>query len=282
MLNHIVRPRNIILLVILLILVGLIAWYISIKPSNDRNWAGDAALLPYADINKNVITVHNVRNFTYKSGAGEDYTPGYYDKTYDLAKIKKVYYVVEPFSEYQGPAHTFVTFEFEDNVFVSISIEIRKQKGDDFNELRSAFKGYELMYVIGDEKDVIKLRTNYRMAKVYLYPIKADKGAIAFLFKDMVERANQLRLHPEFYNLFTSTCTTNLVDHVNKIAPQKIPYDYRILLPAYSDLEAYQYGWIDTNLSFEDARQHFYISDLARKYADDPDFSLKIRQGMSQ
>jgi hypothetical protein len=263
-------------ILLLLLIIASVAWFGLRKPSNDRNWAQDQKILAYADINDNLITIHNVRNFTYRTT--DDYTPGYYDQTYDLNKIKGVSYVVEPFSDLAGPAHTFVTFEFEDKKFVSVSIEIRKQAGQVFSGWKSAFNVYELMYVIADERDVVKLRSNYRQDIVYMYPMRsADNGRGLFL--DMIKRANKLKDQPEFYNLFTSTCTTNIVDHVNNVvdSENRIPWSISMLLPSYSDKFAYDLGLINTDLPFAAARNKYFINQRADKYANDPDFSSTIR-----
>lgn len=256
--------------------------HFSTQASNERDWNDDQDILPYAEIEGDLVSIHNIRNFSYASTTS--YTKNYYDKVFDLNKIKKVWYVVEPFSGFPGSAHTFLSFEFEgeenkNENFVSISIEIRKEKGEAFSAFKGLFNKYELMYVIADERDAIKLRSNYRKDLVYVYPINATKEKTRELFLDMVARANDLRDRPEFYNTITNTCTTNIVDHVNKITPSKVPFfNLRILLPANSDKLAYDLGLIDTNLSFEEARARYFINDRAIKYADDPDFSRKIRQ----
>ncbi len=257
-----------------LILSGIL-WFTIRKPTNDRDWSLDQKILAYADIKDNIVTIHNVRNFRYKTT--DDYTPGYYDRIYDLNKIKQISYVVEPFSDLAGPAHTFMTFEFEGNNFVSISIEIRKRAGKTFNEVLSALNYYELMYVIADERDVVALRSNYRHDMVYMYPMKTSKEDAAALFLDMVKRANKLKNEPEFYNLFLSSCTTNIVDHVNKLRNTRIPYGLKIWLPSYSDQLAYDLGLIDTDLPLQQARNKFFINQRAEKYENDPNFSAKIR-----
>lgn len=247
------------------------------NPTNDRDWNEDQKILPTAIIEDDLVKIENVRNFSYESTTS--YTPEYYDKTYDLNKLEKVWYIVEPFSGIPGSAHTFLSFEFEDQEFVSISVEIRKEKGEAYHPVKGLFNKYELMYVIADERDVIKLRSNYRKDLVYVYPVRTTTEKAKQLFLDMVTRANELNKNPEFYNTITNTCTTNIVDHINKITPKKVPlFSLRILLPANSDKLAYELGLIDTDLSFEEARQRFYINDKAIKYADDPEFSVKIRE----
>jgi hypothetical protein len=234
-------------------------------------------VLASAEIKDNLVTIKNVRNFKYASTTS--FVANYYDRTYDLNKLKKVWYVVEPFSGIPGSAHTFLSFEFENDVFVAISVEIRKEKGEKYHPIKGLFNQYELMYVIADERDVVKLRSNYRNDLVYVYPIRAEAEKTKMLFVDMVERANQLQKSPEFYNTITNTCTTNIVAHVNKITPKRIPFfNLRILLPANSDQLAYKLGLIDTDLPFDQAREKYFINDRATKYADSEKFSRLIRE----
>lgn len=262
---------------VLFIIAVVIMVSILTSPSNNRNWNDDQSILPYAQINDNFVSIYNIRNFTYTST--KDYSKNYYDKTFDLNKIKGVWYVVEPFSGIPGSAHTFLSFEFEGDQFVSISVEIRKEKGESYSPIKGLFNRYELMYVIADENDVIKLRSNHRKDLVYVYPIKTTNTKVRELFLEMIRRANYLKDNPEFYNTITNTCTTNIVKHVNTITPHRVPFfNLRILLPANSDKLAYSLGLIDTDLSFEDARKRYFINDRAQKYATSTDFSVKIRQ----
>lgn len=262
------------------VVVGGIALYgifsLIVRPSNDRDWTTDQAVLPYADIDGNKITIHNIRNFTYTSTS--DYTPLYYDKTFDLDTLKNIYFIVEPFSGYAGAAHTFLSFEFEGNNFVSISAEIRKQKGESFSAGKGLLRQYELMYVVADERDAVKLRSNYRKDKVYMYPVIASTEKMRSVFLSMVEDINVLKEKPEFYNTLTNNCTTNIAKHINKASPGRVSWNLTFLLPENSDRYAYEQGLIDNTISFEDLRTKYYINDLAEKYAESPDFSLKIRE----
>lgn len=266
---------KILLVLVLLCIVAYTILVIIVRPSNDRDWTTDQAVLPYAEINGNQVAVHNVRNFSYTSTS--DYTPSYYDATFDLEKLKNVYFIVEPFSGPVGAAHTFLSFEFEGDKFVSISVEIRKEKRESFSAVKGVLRQYELTYVIADERDVVKLRSNYRKDKVFVYPIKTTPEKMRAVFISMIERTNQLKEKPEFYNTLFSNCTTNLAKHVNKISPKRIPWDITLLLPENSDKYAYELGLIENTLPFEATRAAHFINDLAAEYADSPDFSLKIR-----
>lgn len=242
----------------------------------DRDWNIDQAVLPKISVDGDSVQIRDMRNFEYRSTT--DYTPRYYDKTFSLDEIRSVDYMVEPFSGNSGAAHTLVSFGFDDGSYVAISVEIRKEKGEKFSPMKGLLRQYELMYVIADERDVIKLRSNYRKDQVFLYPMKATREQARALFLDMLARAQKLQDKPEMYNTLTSTCITNIVRHVNKLSPDRVAWNKSILFPADSDRYAYDLGLIDTDLSFEDARERFNINERAEKYADSPQFSKMIRQ----
>jgi hypothetical protein len=263
------------LLIVGAILVIAIALLSMRRPSNDRDWTVDQAVLPYSERNGPLVTIHNIRNFRYTTTS--DYAPAYYDKAFDLRKLESAWFFVEPFGAL-GAAHTFVSFGFGDGDFVAISVEIRKEKGERFSPLRGLLREYELMYVIGDERDLVKLRTNYRRNAVFLYPIRTTPEKRTAMFLSMLSRTNALREKPEFYNTLTNTCTTNLVKHVNTITRDRIPFRPAVLLPASSDRLAFDLGLIETNLPFAETRTAAQINDPARRYGDDPEFSVRIRQ----
>jgi Domain of unknown function (DUF4105) len=250
--------------------------YALIEPSNARDWSPDQQVMPLALFRGQYVDVRHIRNIEYRST--DDYTVRHYDRTFDLDALRSVWFIVEPFHGMEGPAHTLVSFGFADDVYVAVSVEIRKEKGERFSPLLGLLKRYELMYVVADERDVIKLRSNYRKDDVFLYPIRTTPERRRRMFVEMLERANGLADHPEFYNTLTNTCTTNIVRHVNTISAGRVPWSYKVLLPAYSDELAYDLGLIDTTLPLDEARRRFRINDRAARYADDPAFSRRIRE----
>ena len=254
--------------------VGVAVAYVLLRPSTNRDWAVDQAVLPSAEFNGPLVTVRNIRNFSYTTT--DQYTPAYYDKTFDLRQLDSAWFFVEPFGK-GGAAHTFVSFGFADRDYLAVSVEIRKEKGESFSPWKGLARQYEIMYVVGDERDLVKLRTNYRKDPVHLYRIRTTPERMRTMFTAMLQRANELRVRPEFYNTLTNTCTTNLVRHVNQITPERIPFSPAVLLPAKSDRLAYDLGLIDTPLPFEDAQRAALINPLAERYASDPEFSRRIR-----
>lgn len=263
--------------ILIISIVAICLWYMSIAPSNNRDWSPDQAVLPYAEIKGDMVTVYNIRNFTYTSTS--QYVPAYYDKTFDVKTLQTVDYIVEPF-EGIGAAHTFLSFGFENGSFVALSAEIRKEKGEMFTAWKGLLKRYELMYVIADERDVVKLRTNYRKDPVYIYPVKTTPEKMKALFVDMLEGANNLKENPEFYNTITNNCARVIAKHTNKITPGRVPWwNISLIFPKHSDIFASELGLIEAPEGIEKAREKHKVNDLAEKYADSPDFSQKIRSG---
>jgi hypothetical protein len=262
--------------------VAYFVFSLIVRPSLNRNWNDDQAVLARATMEGDRVTITNVRNINYRSA--NDYEVRYYDKTFDLKKLESVWFVVEPFSGHGfGAAHTLMSFGFEGGDYVAISAEIRKEKGESFSAVKGLFRQYEMVYVIADERDVVKLRSNYRRDKVFVYPVKTSRENMRKMFVSMLERANKLATKPEFYNTLVNTCTTSIVRHVNEIAPKKVPWSFKVLMPANSDELAYEIGLLDgatpdgRTLTLEEMRQKYFINERAEKFKDDPSFSMKIR-----
>ena len=267
-----------ILLSILILGIGIILFghFLTFQsPAIQRDWNPDQQILSTVTINQDQITIQNVRNFDYTSET--EFTPNYYDQTYDLEKLIRAWYLIEPFGTQDGPAHTMISFDFEDNKHLTISAEIRKEKGESFSPIKGLFNQYELVYMIGDERDLIRLRSNYRNDDVYMYPLQISETGLKSLFVNMVTRAEELRTQPEFYHTIWNTCTTVLQDHANQLLDKKITWNKNILLPKYSDEILYKRGLIDTDLSLSDARKYYLINQRAKLADQDPEFSTKIR-----
>jgi hypothetical protein len=259
------------------LLLPLAGGWTAVRPSNHRDWTPDNAVLPAAELRGDSVRVRNVRNNHYVTA--DQFVVRHEDRAYDLRELESAWFVVEPFArDWRGPAHTLVSFGFRDGRYLAVSVEVRKEKGESYSPLKGLLKRFEITYVVADERDVIGLRANHRKDPVHLYPIRAEQAQIRSMLVDMLTRANELRAEPEFYNTLTNTCTTNLAMHVNRIAPEKVPFSYKVLLPGYSDRLAYDIGLIDTDLPFEEARERFHINARAARYADAPDFSQRIRQ----
>ena len=256
---------------------ALIVLWTSIEPTNERDWQPDVAVLPYADISGDQVTVHNIRNFDYRSET--DYTAAYYDKTFDLRQLRSVDIVT---CYWMGPAiaHVFVSFGFAGDDYLAVSIEVRKSKGKEYSTLKGFFRQYELIYVVADERDVIRLRTNYRHnppEDVYIYRATGPLEASRRLFLQYMDQLNALRAQPEFYNTLTTNCTTNIWTnaHVN---PGRVPMSWKILASGYVPEYLYEQGRLDDmGLSFPELKRRAHVNERAQAADAAADFSRRIR-----
>lgn len=245
-------------------------------PSNDRTWSPDQATLPYAVMRGDEVDVHNIRNCAYFST--DDYVLQHYDKTFRLDDLETVDFIVVPFTKNSRLAHTMLSFGFRGDEYLAVSVEIRKELGETYAAWKGSLRQYELMYVLGDERDLIRLRTNFRNDDVHVYRATAQPEDVQALFRDVLARVNKLHDEPEFYDTLTNNCTTNIMGHVNRLKPNRIPYTYHVLLPGLSDRLAYDLGLIDKSLPFRDTKERANVSRLARLAGDSPEFSAAIRR----
>jgi hypothetical protein len=260
-----------------LLCAALLVLWSSIEPTNQRDWQPEVAVLPYATISGDQVTVHNIGNFDYRSET--DFTPAYYDKRFDLRKLQSADIVA---AYWTGPAiaHVFVSFGFAGDDYLAVSIEVRKPKGEGYSTLKGFFRQYELFYVVGDERDVVRLRTNYRRdppEDVYVYRSKSSIEARRRLFLEYMQRINSLKMQPEFYNTLTTNCTTNIWtnSHVN---PERVPLSWKILASGYVPEYLYEQGRLETmDLSFPELQRRAYINARAKAADSAVDFSRRIR-----
>lgn len=269
-------------IVLLVLIVAGFGALMTRRASNERDWGWDSVRIPSAAIEGDRVAIRNVRNFVHRSAT--EWTERWEDRTYDLSRLESVWFLVVPFGDFRGPAHTFVSFGFADPAkgteYVAVSVEVRKEKEESYHPVTGLFRAYELMYVIGDERDLIKLRTNVRKDSVFLYRVQTTPEKGRELFRSMLARANRIAEQPEFYNTLTSSCTTNIVDHVNAIAPKRVPFSHKVLLPAFADELAYDLGLLPNDRPFAELRRAALVNERAMKFADDPAFSARIREGL--
>ncbi len=255
---------------------AVVVWYFLIPPSNDRDWQPDLAVLPYADIQGDQVTVHDIRNCDYRSES--DFTVRHYDKSFDLAQLRSV----DLYLVYWGSpliAHTMLSFGFADGSQLCFSIETRKEKGEAYSAIKGFFRQYELTYVVGDERDLVRLRTNFRGEQVYLYHLQTDLPTARLVLLDYLKEVNRLKNQPEWYNALTSNCTTNIRGHTYPYA-RKSRWNWRLLANGYVDELAYSVGTLDQSLPFEELKARSLINDRAKAANGAPDFSARIRAGL--
>ncbi len=271
-----IRPRRYGVLTCFGLFALVLLWFFSLKPSNDRTWALDVAAIPSAEINGNMLTVHNVRNFDYRSVT--DFTPHWEDRTYDLSKLR----TLDCMFVYWGSpaiAHAMVSFGFEGDRYLAVSIEARREKSQTYSAIQGFFRQFELIYIFSDERDVVRLRTNYRHEDVYLFRSTLSPAEVRELLLSYVQQANSLSREAEFYNALTSNCATNVLKNARSghLAAQM---SWRVLLSGYAPRQLYDNHKIDTSLPFDELFSKSHINDAANKGGEDPEFSRIIRIGL--
>src|SRR5262245_32583259 len=246
---------------------AVVAWEVSIPPSHDRPWQAVVAVLPRAVIDGDRVRITGVRDFDYRSV--DDFTVRYLDREVSLAHLTSLDLLISYWNP--GPiAHAFLSFNFDNTPPVCISIEARREEGEDFAVVASLFKQLELIYVVGEERDLVRVRTNYREEDVYLYRIQASPDGVRRLFLIYLDRINELAGGPEWYHPLKNSCTLNIVRHANT-AGREGRWDIRLYLNGWADRYLYAAGWLDTSVPFEELRARSRINDAAQAADDAPD-----------
>ncbi|MGY4314549.1 MULTISPECIES: DUF4105 domain-containing protein [Bradyrhizobium] len=255
---------------------GVVGWWIAIPPSHDRNWRPEVAVMPRAFIDGDRVRFTGVRDFDYRSR--NDFTVRYEEREVRLSHLKAIDFYVSYFME--GPVgHTFLSFMFDNVPPLTISIETRPEIGEGFAPIASMFKQFELIYVVGTERDLVGVRTNHRSEPTYLYRLNSSADDARRLLLVYLERINQLADHPEFYHLLTNSCTINIVRYANA-AGRKGRFDIRHLLNGLIDSYLYHSGRINTDMPFDELRQRSLINPAAQAADGAPDFSERIRASL--
>jgi hypothetical protein len=272
----VVRPWWRTWLFFLFLFGSVVVWFLFIPASNQRNWRPDVAVLPHAEVKGDKVTIHNMRYCDYRTET--NYTVRHYDKTFDLTKLRTVDVSVVHWGS-PHIAHTMVSYGFEGGDYVCFSIETRMEKGEGYSAIKGFFRQFELTYVVADERDLIRLRTNFRNEQVYLYRMKTDPRVARQIFLRYASEMNRLREKPEWYNVVTRNCTTDIRTLSLPFAKNQ-GWDWRILINGYVDELAYDNGALDRRLPFEQLKARSLINQRAQAAGDSSSFSRLIRVGM--
>ncbi|NNG04060.1 MAG: DUF4105 domain-containing protein [Inquilinus sp.] len=245
-------------------------------PTHDKDWAREHALLPSVAFDGDMATVRNVRKFRYR-GDGTIAAAVYEDRAYDLSRLTSVWYGITHFSKFDGLAHTFLSFGFADGAYLALSIEARRTGGETYSPARGLFRNYELIYVLGDERDVIGLRSHVQGHRVQLYPIRIAPELGAELLRAMLIEADEINRRPRFYNTLIDNCTTGIAKHATPMPAWRRVFDYRIVFPGFSDRLVHNLGLLEPGVSLDEARRRATIDPAAAPLAGEG-FSTRLRK----
>lgn len=269
-----VRPWRLGLLACAVTFALVLAWWSSIEPRNDRAWQPEVGRLSAMHADGDRLTVTNLRHFEYRSESA--FTPRWEQRTYDLSRVAGIDLFVcdwgDPFI-----VHTIVSWEFDGDEHLAISIETRKEQGESYSALRGFFRQFELYYVVADERDLIGVRTDVRDERVRLYRLATSPEEARALLLRYAERINRLVDEPAWYNAFTNNCTTSIRLHAVELGIER-PWNWRILLNGRGEELLYMRRMVNTSLPFDQLRAQSDITDASRAAAGDPEYSRRIRR----
>jgi len=266
------------LTIFLVVFAVLVALFFQIPASNDRDWQPEVSQTPYATINGDLVTIHGVRNLDYRTET--DFTPRWETRTYDLSRLDSVDLIAVYWGS-KAIAHTMLSFGFGGKDYVAISIETRKEIGESYSTIAGFFRHYELVYIVADERDIIRVRTTYRQPQedVYVYRVRAPLANGRRVFLDYIKTMNEMRKRPRFYNTLTTNCTTGVWLHT-KMNPESPPLSWKILLSGYVPDYLYDLGRLDTTRPFAELERLSLVNARAHAADRDPAFSQRIREGL--
>lgn len=247
------------LVVLTLFLILLVTMTNIIKtPSLNRDWSEDSKILPNITFEGDIIKIKNIRDWRYDEKS--IISKNYYDDFFDLTKINNIYLLFNPFGKWEGIGHSFFLFEFEDGKTISVSVEARREKDEDFNSLKGLFNKYELWYAFGSSADFILRRAiHYEDHELNMYPLLISKEAGKSLFLDLAQSAHELENEAKFYNTITSNCTNLLMDSANKVKKGSVPFHYSRIFTGFADDYIYKLGFIPNDKSFEEINKRYRV-----------------------
>ena len=266
------------LLAFALAYAAVLVWWNTLKPSNARQWADDVAQISRGEVNGDQVTLHNLRNFQWRSNT--DYTQRWETRRYDLSQLQSLDMITSYWSS-RAIAHLLFSFGFADGRHVVFSVEIRRERGEAYNEIGGFFKEFELSIIAADERDIVAVRTNVRGEDDYLYRLRLPPADIRSLFLAYLEQANRLVTTPRFYNTITVNCTT-LVYRMLRHIVGALPLSYRIVLSGYLPEYVYSLGGLDGRYTLTELRELGRITERARRAGSSEDFSAAIRAGIPE
>ncbi|MBV8738758.1 MAG: DUF4105 domain-containing protein [Alphaproteobacteria bacterium] len=254
----------------------VVGWWMTIKPTNNRNWAPDVARTATAIITGDRLVVQNVRNFVWRSDT--DFDQRWEQRTYNLSHVTDVDLIMSYWAG-EAIAHTIISFGFADAPRLAFSIETRKESHEGYSSIAGFFKQYELAIIAADERDVVRVRSNIRGEDARIYHLRMAPKNAQLLLREYMAEINNLAQHPRFYNTLTANCTNLVFDMVRVIHPG-LPIDIRVLFSGYLPNYAYDLGATDRTMSFDKLRELSKIHDRAVQADKDPLFSARIREGI--
>lgn len=242
------------------VLIVRLLWF-SNHPKTEGDWVPEQVKLAKARFDGDLVTIENYRHTLFRTL--EDFEVQFLERSFDLSQVRTVDFLVVPFASWRGVAHVFVSFGFADGEYLAVSVEARRETHEPYSPVGGLFRQYEMIYVIGDERDVVAKRAIFQKHPVYLYRTLADEGAARALLVSMLRTANDLVETPQFYHTVTNTCTSNVLEHATDLEKRPRRYDFRLVFPGFSDGLAVEVGLVEAPDGLQALREASLINARA-------------------
>ena len=262
----------------LLSFVCVLQWWLTLKPTNSGDWQRDVDRTASAEIDGDRVTIHNLRNCDYRTET--DYANCWSDRTVYLSQLRGADFFLTNWG-LSFASHPIISFQFGDNTHIAFSIEARYRPGQSYSTILGSFRQFALIFVVADERDLIRLRTNYRKdEEVYMYRLQSDPKTTRAMFFTYVNYLNKLNDSPEWYNELTRNCTTTLDKQLTAVSSNPQPWSYQYLVNGSIDELLFSRGrLVSGGLPFAELKQRAHINEAAHMANQSPDFSTLIRAG---
>lgn len=263
---------------LLVVTIAALVSFIALRPSNTRNWVAEFAVQPQVDIDGENVSIKNIRDWKYSDT--QILSRDYINRNFNINDLERVWFLIEPFGKWDGVAHTYFVFDFNNQDPIVFSIEARREEGEEYTALQGMFKKYELIYLWGSETDFTARRVIYQKNNVHMYPMNISPEFQKSLFIELAKATQQLETEPRFYNTLTSNCTNNLAYHANHIKKDAAPFHYARFLTGYSGQYIYDLGYIPHDKPYEEIKERYHINQIVGKMSSEASFSAELRKAL--
>jgi hypothetical protein len=177
-------------------------------PREDRNWYPYLSHTTQVEMGADGFSVTPVSDWSYTWDRETDTT--YTEASYRFDQLRNVWFMIEPQPGSQLAAHTLLLFEFEGDRLLGLTIEARREEGEEYDALRGQFNAFELTYIWASARDLLIRRAVMLDHEVFVYPVAITDEQNRMLLTNLLRRTESLETQPRYYNTVVSNCTNEL------------------------------------------------------------------------
>jgi hypothetical protein len=216
------------------------------QPSHNKHWEALSARTPNALIRPESITLQNVRDRHYVANNSETENYTWLDNLTIVpdTDIVRTWFGAAELSANLPISHTFLSFELHTGDVYTLSVEARRTVGQTYSPIKGMSKQYPLWYGWGTERDMVGGRALLYKKQVEYYPLTLNQTQAANLFRTLATRTHEVAMQARWYNTFTSSCATELVQAANQTKGAVLPFHLAHYLPGLAVPYLMKMGYI--------------------------------------